>query len=98
MLMGILISLVQLYKNRVTSALVGGYCSTQQSACTFTYSLQVAVASSILNIFRSKAVNILGKRWRFIQWYFEEDTMKDGMDFRSGTPKVKIILVINIST
>ena len=46
--------------------LVGGYCSTvykAQDICTMlTYSLQVAVASSILNIFRSKPVNILGKR------------------------------------
>ena len=46
------------------SAAIVRRCNNKaQDICTmFTYSLQVAVASSILNIFRSKAVNILGKR------------------------------------
>ena len=53
----------------------------------FTFELQVVVASSIFNSFHSKGANILGKRWRFIQGYFEEDTMKDAMDFHSDSSK-----------
>ena len=52
----------------------------------FTYTLQVAVASSILNIFRSKAANILGTiAIRSVAFW--EDAMKDGIDFCSERSK-----------
>ena len=51
------------YFSARSAAIVRRCNNKAQDICTmFTYSLQVAVASSILNIFRSKAVNILGKR------------------------------------